>query len=42
MVPISTNFSPYRAGIGSYRPFPAGSGSLVLLAGTNMYTIYFY
>jgi hypothetical protein len=24
MVPISTNFSPYRAGIGSHRPFPAG------------------
>jgi len=26
--PISTNFSPYRAGIEKHRPFPAGSGSI--------------
>jgi hypothetical protein len=42
MVPISANFSPYRAGIGNHRPFPASSGSIVIrttinLAGTNMF-----
>ena len=28
MVPISANFSPYRAGIERNRPLPAGSGSI--------------